>query len=111
MEGLAAKLKFGKREMLDQVAIARNLTEATTLVAKALEQAGHPERVKDTFELIEANECVVALETCARTCMSFCVLFRKEPMSCLKKQEALCELIGSVGNCSSFKLSVKLSDE
>ena len=62
MEGLAAKLKFGKWEMLDQVAIARNLTEATTLVAKALEQAGHPERVKDTFELIEANECVVALE-------------------------------------------------
>ena len=48
--------------MPDQGSIAERLLEATSLVAESLEEAGHAERVRDTYELIEVNEWSIAFE-------------------------------------------------
>jgi len=48
--------------MPDQGSINEKLLEATSLVAKSLDQAGYSERVKGTYELIEANEYGIAFE-------------------------------------------------
>ena len=39
-----------------------DLREATALVAEGLSGTGHPERVQDAYELIGANEAMIALE-------------------------------------------------
>ncbi|MFL6230547.1 MAG: MafI family immunity protein [Pyrinomonadaceae bacterium] len=48
--------------MSNHHSIPQKLSEATSLVAESLQDAGHAERVEMTYELIEANECGVALE-------------------------------------------------
>jgi hypothetical protein len=48
--------------MVDTQAIERSLREAFAFVSESLSAAGYPERVRDAYELLEANEPAVALE-------------------------------------------------
>ncbi|MBC7923490.1 MAG: MafI family immunity protein [Ferruginibacter sp.] len=74
--------------MFSQFSIAEKISEATSLVARVLEQAGYPERIEDTFELIRANECGIALENLCSNLHEF---------SCPVPQRAY-ELLQEAGN-------------
>jgi hypothetical protein len=48
--------------MTEAQAVEEKLKEAFDLVADSLVAAGYPKRVKDAYELIDANESAIALE-------------------------------------------------
>lgn len=48
--------------MVDSQVVEQRLREAFALVSASLAAAGHPERVADAYELLDANEPAVALE-------------------------------------------------
>ena len=49
----------------------QKLREAFALVAGPLSGAGYPERVKDAYELLEANEYAIALENMCENLYEF----------------------------------------
>ena len=59
------------RKIRTAISVPAKLREATSLVAESLAQAGYPERVQDTYDNIEYNECGLALENLCENLYEF----------------------------------------
>ncbi len=59
------------KKIRNSLSVPEKLREATSLVVDSLTQAGYPERVQDTYDNIEYNECGLALENLCENLYEF----------------------------------------